>query len=113
MIQEKWLCDYRSRIKRKKERLDKVQKFKDIMPTVKAAGFCKRDIPTLKQIKAYLKKVKKVSKETLNEVNDSNVVEKWNVIKNWTGNSVRDQSFQTQNKVRQYQYVIEGNLVSI
>ena len=53
-----------------------------ITPIVKVAGFCKRDIPTLKQIKAYLKKVKKVSKETLNEVNDSNVVEKWNVINN-------------------------------
>ena len=63
-------------------RLDKVEKFKDITPTVKATGFCKRDIPTLKQIKAYLKKVKKVSKETLNEVNDNNVVEKWNVINN-------------------------------
>ena len=72
----------------------------DIPPTVKAAGFCKRDIPTLKQIKAYLKKVKKVSKETLNEVNDSNVVEKCNVINNW--NSVRDRNFQTLYKYRQY-----------
>ena len=34
----------------------------------------------LKQIKTYLKTEKKVSKAILNQINDSNVVEQWNVI---------------------------------
>ena len=56
-----------------------MEKFKDITPTSKVTGFCKSNVETNQSL---FEKGEKVSKETLNELNDSNVVEKWNVINN-------------------------------
>ena len=49
----------------------------DIANQVKAAGYCKRDLPSLNQIKAFLKKEHGASKEILDGINENNVTEKF------------------------------------
>ena len=45
----------------------------NITAQVKEAGYCKRDLPSLNQIKAFLKKEHGATKETLDAINENNV----------------------------------------
>ena len=51
-----------------------------ITAVVKEAGYCKRDVPTLNQIRLYLKKERGVPKETLEAITEENVAAKWDEI---------------------------------
>ena len=42
--------------KKKQKKVGQIEKFRNITSVLKSKGFCKRDVPTLKQIKGYLKK---------------------------------------------------------
>ena len=55
----------------------KIEKFKAITPVLKDAGYCKRDFPTMNQIKNYLRKEKKVSKQDLDIITEENVISSW------------------------------------
>ena len=59
-------------------KLEVENRFKDITRVLKAAGYLKRRVPTLNQIKRYLKKEKKLSKMNLDSIDNANVVDKWN-----------------------------------
>ena len=67
----------------KKKKVEQIEKFRNITSVLKSKCFCKRDVPTLKQIKGYLKKEKKLDNNILNQINDANVIEKWNTFNNW------------------------------
>ena len=56
--------------------MEEIEKYQHIIVVLKANGFCKRDVPSLNQIKAYLKKEKKATDDVLNAIDDSNVIEK-------------------------------------
>ena len=56
------------------------EKLGDITATVKAAGLCKRDLPSLNQVKLFLKKQCGASKEVLETVTEENVVDKFTHI---------------------------------
>ncbi len=51
--------------------------FESIVDIVKQAGYCKRDLPSLNQIKLYLKKEKNVSKDVLGTLTETNIAEKF------------------------------------
>ena len=56
---------------------EKISSFSSI---IKDAGYAKRMPPSIKQIKMYLKKEKKVSKSVLDEINEDNIVQKFDQI---------------------------------
>ena len=60
----------------KKKKVEQIEKFRNITSVLKSKCFCKRDVATLKQIKGYLKKEKKLDDNILNQINDANVIEK-------------------------------------
>ena len=62
---------------KKKLKTDQEDKFKEFTPVLQAAGYCKRSIPSLKQIKCYLKKEKKLTSAQLNEIQEEHVVTQW------------------------------------
>ena len=55
-----------------------MEKFKLITPVLIAGGYCKKNVPSLRQIKTYLKKEKNVSKQSLDQITSENVLQKWN-----------------------------------
>ena len=61
----------------------------DIANQVKAAGYCKRELPSLNQIKAFLKKDHNASKEILDGINENNVTEKFAAVVQGTSSSYR------------------------
>ena len=56
--------------------MQEIQKYQHIFVVLKTNGFCTRDVPSLNQIKAYLKKEKKATDDVLNAIDESNVIEK-------------------------------------
>ena len=56
--------------------MEEIEKYQHIIIVLKTNGFCKRDVPSLNQIKAHLKKEKKTIDDVLNAIDDSNVIEK-------------------------------------
>ena len=54
--------------------------FGDISDRVKVAGFCKRELPSLNQIKAFSKKEHDASKKILDGINENNVAEQFAAV---------------------------------
>ena len=74
---ESWLVKRNAKELAKREWAEKLG---DITATVKAAGLCKRDVPSLNQVKLYLKKHCEASKEVLATVTEENVAAKFTDI---------------------------------
>ena len=58
-------------------KIDQEDKFEETTPILQAAGYCKHSIPSLKQIKCYLKKEKKLTNAQFNEIKEENIVTQW------------------------------------
>ena len=63
---------------RKEKKKKEVVKYASIRRILKENIFCKRDIPTINQIKKFLKSKAKRAKEEINTITEDNVLEKWN-----------------------------------
>ena len=63
---------------RKKQKLELERRFKHIAIILNQKGYTKLKVPTLNQIKRYLKKEKKLSKMNLASIDNENVIDKWN-----------------------------------
>ena len=53
------------------------EKFKHIAQTLKEKGYAKRAIPSPRQIKAFLKKEKKINATELTTINEGNLLYEW------------------------------------
>ena len=63
---------------RKEKKEKDIAKYSHITRILKENNFCKREIPTINQIKKFLKSKAKRAKEEINTITEDNVLEKWN-----------------------------------
>ena len=70
----------KERVKRRK--IEQEEKFQHITIALKQATppYCKRSIPTLNQIRRFLKKEKRVSASILSTISMDNICEKWDAF---------------------------------
>ena len=61
----------------KKRKVEMEHKFESITAALKAKNYTKRSVPTLNQIKKFLKKEKGVSRNDLESITMDNALEKW------------------------------------
>ena len=70
----------KERVKRRK--IEQEEKFRHITTALEQATtpYCKRAIPTLNQIRRFLKKEKRLSASVLSTINMDNICEKWDAF---------------------------------
>ena len=65
---------------REAAKVEWVARLGGIANQVKAAVYCKRELPSLNQINAFLKKEHNASKKILDGINENNVTEKFAAV---------------------------------
>ena len=58
-------------------KIEAEEKFKHVAKALKEKCYAKRSIPSLRQIKAFLKKEKKINATELATINESNLLSEW------------------------------------
>ena len=74
-ISEPFLCLKKE--KSKKRKIERENRFSAISATLKSKNYTKLVVPTLKQIKRFLKKEKSLSNDEISSITEENVIEKW------------------------------------